>query len=359
MKRPLRVALYTDAQEIGGAERSLSHLAAELSDDLEVAVVGVDGTVVEEVASRRGDAAQVVLPFVQSRHDFRAISAHLRMLVRVRPDIFHANLNSPWACQMAIFLASLVPRVRVVAVEQLPSPPRSASQLRLKQLTAKLVSAHVAVGERSAREVERLLRLRPGSVRTIHNGVPDLKVSTDGFRSRSRPTIGAVGRLERQKGFDVLIRALPRLSGAHAVLVGDGAERGALESLATEVGVAERVHCVGWAEGPEEHLRSFDVFAFPSRLEGFPLAVLEAMLAELPVVASDVGSVAEAVIDGETGILVPAEDPDALAEALRSLLDEPERRRELGTRARALVLERFTAERMARSYEKLYAELCS
>jgi glycosyltransferase involved in cell wall biosynthesis len=246
-----------------------------------------------------------------------------------------------------------------VAVEQLPSPPWSASQLRLKQLTAKFLSAHVAVGDRSAREVERLLGLRPGSVRTIHNGVPDLEPGGDGRRPAAGPVIGAIGRLEAQKGFDILIRALPRLPDARVVFVGDGAERHALESLAAEVGVAERVDFAGWSKGPQEYLRSFDVFAFPSRFEGFPLAVLEAMLAELPVVASDVGSVAEAVVHGETGLLVPAEDPAALAAALGPLLEEPERRRRLGTRARALVLERFTAAGMARRYEALYHELCS
>jgi len=104
-------------------------------------------------------------------------------------------------------------------------------------------------------------------------------------------------------------------------------------------------------------LPSFDVVAFPSRFEGFPLAVLEAMLAERPVVASDVGSVAEAVRPGETGLLVPAEDPAALASALAELLAHSERRRALGARGRALVLERYTDTAMAGGFESLYAEL--
>jgi glycosyltransferase involved in cell wall biosynthesis len=355
MTRPL----YTDAREIGGAERSLAHLAAALSREIEVAVVGVDEKVVDEVAAGRRDATSAVLPFVRTRYDASAIAAHLRMLLDLRPHVFHANLISPWACQMAIFLAGSVPRVRVVAVEQLPSPPRSAWQLRLKRVTARRLSAHVAVGERSAREVERLLGLRRGSVRTIYNGVPDFEPGNTGLALHSGPTIGAVGRIEHQKGFDVLIRALPGLPQAQVVFVGDGAERGDLARLAAEAGVAERVHWVGWSEEPHAYLASFDVFALPSRFEGFPLAVVEAMLARLPVVASDVGSVAEAVRHGETGLLVPAEDPGALAAALGSLLENPRRRSELGERARALALDRFTAGAMARSFESLYEEICS
>ena len=97
----------------------------------------------------------------------------------------------------------------------------------------------------------------------------------------------------------------------------------------------------------------------PSRYEGLPLAVLDAMLAELPVVAADVGSVREAVEDGSTGLLVPPDDPHALAAALRRVLDDPQLGHALGRRARAVALERFTARAMARRYEALYEELLS
>ena len=224
-RRPLRLAVYTDATEFGGAERSLANLVAALSPGIEIAVLGVERRIVEKVAAGRPQARSVVVPFVTSRHDVRAILAHLRALVVLRPDVFHANLISPWSSQMAIFLASLLPRVRVVAVEQLPTAPASDTQRRLKRLTAKRLSAHVAVGERSAREVERLVGLRQGSVTTIYNGVPDVDPGGRRERAAGAPTIGGVGRLERQKGFDVLLRALTDLPGVEAVLVGDGSER--------------------------------------------------------------------------------------------------------------------------------------
>jgi glycosyltransferase involved in cell wall biosynthesis len=209
------------------------------------------------------------------------------------------------------------------------------------------------VGERTSREVEALVGLPAGSLITIHNGVPD-EPHRSAPRPRPGPLIGAVGRLESQKGLDILIRALREVDGTSLVLVGDGSERGALEDLAGRVGVADRVVWIGWTDDPRSYLGAFDVFALPSRFEGFPLAVLEALLSRSAVVATDVGSVAEAVRDGETGVLVPAEDPAALAAAIRRLLADDGLRRRLGEQGRRLVLEQFTARHMTRAFESLY-----
>jgi glycosyltransferase involved in cell wall biosynthesis len=121
--------------------------------------------------------------------------------------------------------------------------------------------------------------------------------------------------------------------------------------------VADRLRLVGWSQEPRRYLPGFDALVLPSRLEGFPLAVVEAMLAEVPVVAADVGSVREAILDGETGFLVPPDDADALADRLRLVLGDPELARRLGPAGRARAVERFTAEKMTESYEELYREI--
>jgi glycosyltransferase involved in cell wall biosynthesis len=141
------------------------------------------------------------------------------------------------------------------------------------------------------------------------------------------------------------------------VLVGDGPERGALEALAAELGVAERLVVTGWTESARRWLPTFDAFALPSLWEGMPLVILEAMHAGLPVVASDVGSVTEAVADGETGYVVAPGDEPALRERLARLLGDPALRARLGERGRAVAAERFTAAAMARRYEAVYAEV--
>jgi glycosyltransferase involved in cell wall biosynthesis len=352
----VRLVAYTDNVELGGADLSLAHLLSCLDPAVEVTVLGVAGRIVERVATGRPSAATRVVPRPVSGHDRRSLAAHLGAIRDLRPDVFHANLSSPWSCQYGIAAAALLRRPRVVAVYQLAVPPISGRQRRAKRLTSRGVDVHVGVGERTSREVEALVGLAAGSVRTIHNGVPDARLEP-ARRSRPGPLIGAIGRLEHQKGFDILLRALPEVPGAGLCVVGEGGERRQLEELAHKLGVAERVTWEGWSDNPRSYLGAFDVLAFPSRFEGFPLAVLEALLARSAVVATDVGSVAEVVVGGETGLLVPPEDPAALAAALRRLLAEPPLRQRLGEQGRQLVLDRFTARHMTNAFESLYAEL--
>jgi glycosyltransferase involved in cell wall biosynthesis len=352
----VRLVAYTDNVVLGGADISMAHVLARLDPSVEVTVLGVAPAIAERVASGREGAAIQIVPRPRSGHDWTSLRAHVRALREIRPDIVHANLSSPWSCQYCIAAAGLVRDPRVVAVYQLPKPPISKAQWRAKRLTARAVDQHVGVGERTSREVETLVGLPEGSVLTIHNGVPDQPPAvTD--RPWPRPVVGAIGRFERQKGFDLLIRALAHIDGASLVLVGEGSERQELEELAESVGVSDRVTWQGWTDDARSYLGSFDVFALPSRSEGFPLALLEALLARSAVVAADVGSVAEAVRDGETGLLVPTEDARALAGAIRRLLESPELRQRLGEQGRGLVLERFTADHMTQAFERLYGEL--
>jgi glycosyltransferase involved in cell wall biosynthesis len=288
--------------------------------------------------------------------DARAFHAHVLALRAAKPDILHANLISPFSCQYAISAAAVL-RIPSVAVYQLPNAPVNRRQRFLKRLTARRTTAHVGVGERTARQVEEIVGLRPGRVRTIHNGVPDLAVPRPPRRHDGPAMIVAVGRLAPQKGFDVLVRALALVPAARLVLVGQGDEEGSLKALAHRLHVADRVSFLGWVDEPRGLLPSFYVFVLPSRFEGFPLSVLEAQLAEIPVVASDIGSVSEAVIPERTGVLVPPDNPQALAAALNALLSDRAKRQRLGRAGRELVLERFTASHMARAFERLYVEI--
>lgn len=354
--RALRVAVYTDAIEIGGAEISAAHLVAQLPPEIAVTVIGVDAEVAGRVARGRPAAAVEVVARPRGPTDVAAIWAHARALRRWRPDVVHLNLASPWSCQHALVAAAAVPGARVVAVYQLCVPPFNRRQRLLKRLTSHRVSAHVAVGVAAAREVEAAVGLRRGAVRTVYNAVPD-RPPAPSRPARDVATVVAVGRLERQKGFDVLLDAFARLSAGTLLLVGDGSERRALERQVAQLGLDDRVRLTGWVEDSRALLDGADVFALPSRFEGFPLAVVEAMLAGLPVVAADVGSVREAVITGETGVLVDPDDAAGLATALQRLLGDEAERARLGRAGRELALARFVADQMAQAYADLYREL--
>jgi glycosyltransferase involved in cell wall biosynthesis len=355
----IRLAAYTDSSQQAGAELSLATLLKGLRSDIEVTVMGSEKSVVEALAAARPGSRTALVPAVRNKRDLRPILAHLRAVRRLSPHIFHANLRIPWSCQYGIAAAVMARRTRVVAVEQLYVPPASSSQRRLKRLASLALDAHVAVGDRLAREIEAETGLPAGLIRSIHNTIePNASgPAQPARRPVDGPLVGTLARLAPEKALHLLIEAVAELPGVTAVLVGDGPERGALERLSQRIGVDDRVRFEGWVADPSAWLGTFDVFVLPSRYEGLPHAVLEAMLAERPVVATDVGSVREAVDDGMTGLLVPPDDAGALSDAIRRLLDDRQLARRLAAAGRAAVLERFRPEQMVSAYESLYDEV--
>jgi glycosyltransferase involved in cell wall biosynthesis len=168
--------------------------------------------------------------------------------------------------------------------------------------------------------------------------------------------VGTVGRLAEVKRQDLLVRALPRVSDAHLLLVGDGPEMPALRQLVAELGLTDHVHFAGYQSRPQHFLHLMDVFALPSRLEGMPLAILEAWASSLPVAATRVGGVPKMVEHGTNGLLVEPGDERALADAIASLLAEPDRAQRLGAAGRDLVSARFDTKATTDCYEGHYRD---
>jgi glycosyltransferase involved in cell wall biosynthesis len=334
----------------------MQNLLAELGPHVEATVMGVDAPVVHTIAARRPGTGTRLVPPARHKWSFGPILAHVRTVRKLRPDVLHASLRTPWTCQYGILAGLLSPGTRVLAEEQLPLASGVGAQRLVKRVLCSRLDAHVSVGEHAARLIEQLAELPAGSVRGIPNGVPEVDAGHP-ERPFEGPTVGSLGRLSDQKAFHVLVEALAELPQASLVLVGDGPERARIERLAAELGVADRLLITGWREDAARWLAAFDVFALPSLYEGLPLAVLEAMRAGLPVVATDVGSVAEAVVPEETGLLVQPGDARAFAGALRRLLDDPELLSRMGRRGRERALERFTIERRAAEFEQLYEDL--
>ena len=207
---------------------------------------------------------------------------------------------------------------------------------------------------------------RNRTFRTIHNGVRDCYLSERGRQDEAAAhglVVGAVGRLTPRKGFDVLAEAAARLAPVlrlvEYVVAGDGEARPQLQSQLDQLGLQRAFRLAGARADIPDLLKGIDIFVLPSLDECLPLAVLEAMSAGKPVIASDVGGVSEAVVPEQTGILVPPGDVDALAGAIRRLVEDPGLRERLGAAARQRYLKMFTVERMVRQYAELYNELAS
>jgi glycosyltransferase involved in cell wall biosynthesis len=346
---------YLDATEIGGAEQSLATLLASLSDEIEVFVMGVEPIVLNWVSRARPGAVRLLAPRVRNKLHLPAIAAHLRLIRQVRPHVCHISMRTLWSCQYGILAAFLTPGVRVVAVIHSLIPPHSWIQCRFMRLLFRRIDAAVAPGVRVARLAEELIGLEQGSIQVIPNVLPGIDVPSPAERSSAGSTVAFAGRLVPEKGVDVLLRALARLPDVHAMIIGAGPEEHALRLLAEELGIQERVALLGWRDDAVRLVATSAVFVLPSRTEASPVAVLEAMAASIPVVATDVGSVSELVIDGETGLLVQPDDADALAAAIRRLLDDEQLRRRLGRRGRQLAMLRFQPDEAAAAYEELFA----
>ena len=166
-----------------------------------------------------------------------------------------------------------------------------------------------------------------------------------------RPRIGtAVGQLQRLKGVDHLLRAFASVASRHpdaiCLIAGEGGERQNLERLAAELGIADRVHFLGYLEEPAPLIAALDVYAGPSLSEGLGTATTEALALGVPVVATAVGGTMEQVVDGVTGLLVPPADDDALAEGIERLLSDREAASALGLAGQREVIEQYGADRV-------------
>ncbi len=196
-----------------------------------------------------------------------------------------------------------------------------------------------------------------GRIVVVHNGVELPADAPNG----AGDGIVEVARLAPVKGQRELIEAVARLDGVRVTLVGRDLERGGdyereLRALADGLGVADRVDFAGYRADAAELMGGAALVVLPSWTEGLPMTLLEAMARRRPVVATPVGGTPEVVADGETGVLVPARDPAALADAIAALLRDPARRRRLGDAGRARVAAQFTLERTAGRILDLYDE---
>jgi glycosyltransferase involved in cell wall biosynthesis len=357
-QRPLRLTCYLDASTPGGSSASLAVLLGALDPAFDITVMGTSESMVRWVAAARPGAKMRLLSPVRSKLDVRAIGEHVRAVRELRPDILHVNLDNPWTSQYGL-LAGVLTRTPMVSVLHLPTPPWNRRQQWLVRPVARRVKAYVCVSHDSARFAESMLHMKPGWARVIHNGMPVPRTFPPSAPSSPPGTlrIGAVGRLAPQKGLDVLIEAMRSLPDCRLVLVGDGPDRAKLEELVRARSLGDRVEFAGWVDAPWTASWAFDVLAMPSVNEGFPLVIVEAMLAGIPVVASTVGGIPEIVVPGSTGLLVPPQDPGAFVDALRAIAGDPQLRADMAARCRSVALEQFTAEAMAARFEALYRDV--
>jgi glycosyltransferase involved in cell wall biosynthesis len=367
MASPLRIVLALESSGPGGAENMVLRLAEALRFRGEDPIVASfrSGWMTE-----RAEALGLPTWIVPQRPgiDLRWVFRFARRLRRERVDILHSHEFCMNAFGGA---AALLARTVSVATIHGPHwvidrPRRALAYWGLRRLGMPVV----AVSEDLAEFLVAGLKLPRSRLEMIHNGiplpaaVPEAERATGRARARfalgipaGPPLLVAVGNLYPVKDHATLLRAAARLPTASVAIAGRGDQEEPLRSLARELGLAERVHLLGLRDDVDTILTAADVFVQPSLSEGLPLAVLEAMGFGLPVVATRVGGVPEAVVDGNTGYLVPPSDPDALAAALSRVIESVDGGVSMGASGRERAAAEFSVERMTDAYEQLYHQL--
>jgi glycosyltransferase involved in cell wall biosynthesis len=201
----------------------------------------------------------------------------------------------------------------------------------------------------------------PGQLVVVHNGVRAVPAWSQAVPAKARPRIVSVARFEAPKDHATLLRALARLDALdwELDLVGDGLLETRTRALAARLGIAARVHFLGYQPDVAACLGRAQLFVLSSRSEAYPRSVLEAMSAGLPVVATNVGGLGEALNNGESGILVPRDDVAALSAVLRRLIEDPLLRQRLGVAARLTYESRHRLECMIERTAVIYESAVS
>lgn len=361
-----RILFVSTSTTLGGAEKTLYSLAT-LIDPKRHPLAGVvsvkpEGDYARRLREQGTHVATLGLARAPRYDDARRLA---RIIDGARPDVVHALMYQ--AIQLAR-LAKTMARspFKLVSSPRVNYRSRSWWSLLIDRALKGRDDLVIAECEATRGFLLQKLGYPAAKVVTIRNGV-DLagwtvsKVERQNRRLELRLEaadllVGAVGRLDRQKGFATLIRAMAQLktSPLRCVIIGEGPERARLEELIRHHALEKSVWLIGEKPDVAGWLHSFDIFCLPSLWEGLPNALLEAMAIGLPVVASSVDGVPEAVADGKDGILVAPERPAVLARALGGLAVDAARRAELGRAAQATIAERFTLRRMLAEYEAAY-----
>jgi glycosyltransferase involved in cell wall biosynthesis len=348
----------------GGAERHLLELWSRIDRarfEVEIACLRREGQFLTEVEALGWPVHDLgVGRRLYGAAGARGLARLLGKVRRFRPDVIHGYLFGP---NLFAVLAGRWCGVRAVVVakrnvDAFETPRQAGLQRRIHR-----AATHVTAVSEAVADSVVAMGVPRSRVTVIPNGVDAARftAAADGEAPRDPPVVGSVGCLAARKDYGTLIDALALLDQralvCGAVLVGDGPERAALERRIEARGLAGRVRLLGERPDVERLLPGMDVFALSSREEGIPNALLEAMAAGRPVVATAVGGTPEVVRDGETGWLVPPGSPSALADALEQALRDPAEARRRGAAARRAVLDHMSIGAMVARHEEFYARV--
>ena len=364
----LRVLHVVNISDVGGAERFALGIATNLPDDRFESWVCAPRPGKRSAGSIRA-LSDAGIPLVtlgrRSKWDVHRLAGLVQLMRAERFDIVHAHMfgSNLWGT-----LSGRACRVPVVIAQEHTwsyegNPLRVWLDGRvIGRLATRFVAVSAADGKRMI-EIERVPREKVIVIPSAY--VPHARPTGGDLRAelgleQGTPLVGTAALMRPQKALEVLIDAhaqvVASVPDAHLVLVGDGSCRTELERRVRERGLADRTHFLGLRDDVDSILSALDVAALSSDFEGTPLLVFECMANDTPLVATAVGGLPDVIEHNRTGILVPPRRPDALANAVIALLEDPERRAQLAAAA-AGNLTRYTIQTITARVAELYEDL--
>ncbi|GFE82159.1 glycosyl transferase family 1 [Steroidobacter agaridevorans] len=362
----LRLLQITHDLDLGGLQQVIYNLCRTLDRDrFEIFVLclrskGLFASDVEALG-----IPVYLLEKKQRGADYFAFRKVAKLLRELRIDVVHTHNTQPFFDGT---IGAMLAGVRtVVHTDHARAFPDKLRYMVAEWAMSLYAYRVVGCSEHTSQQLMRYEKIPKRKIVTIPNGIDgsrfDLTIDRQAKRRElgiheQGSVIGLAVRLSDQKGITFLLQAMPRILAKHPdttlLIAGDGDLRKDLEQEAQQLGIAARVKFCGPRKDIPELLKLLDLYVLPSKWEGLPMVILEAMAAGCPIVATDVGGNSSAVVDGVTGALVPPQNPGALADAIIRLLDSPDLLQTYATNGKNRFRERFSAETMAREYERLY-----
>lgn len=361
---PVRILHLIETSGPGGAELVLLDLARHLGSEYSSMIA------ILRPGWLRSQSISSGIPYTMLNGDglgdLGVIAHLLRVVHQNHIRLIHAHEFYMNAIGATVSRLTGIPLVATVhGKNYYPEKRRRCSVYRM---VAAQAAGVVAVSHDLQRFFCRTTGVHTNHVQVIYNGI-DTRPSDakrDPYLLESlgippkAPIIGTLGNLYPVKGHVYLIRAawtiLQQQSDIHVVILGRGGLKNVLSAEAEALGIQDRIHLVGYRDDARRWLSTMDVFTLPSLSEGLPLSLLEAMAAGIPVVVTDVGGMPEVIDDGQTGLIVPKGDVEALASKVLFLLQNPSVAVKMGAAGRSCARERFCLERMVAEYRGLYSK---
>jgi glycosyltransferase involved in cell wall biosynthesis len=366
--KKIKVVQITHDLALGGLQRVIVNICRTIDKfkfDISVLCLRELGCFQKEIESL---GVQVTLiPQKDHGADYLSFLKVASYLKKNKPDVIHTHNTQPFIDgSIAAFLTG---GKRIIHTDHARSFPDKWRYMFAEQVMSHFAHTVVGVSEHTSENLIKYEHISPSKIKTIPNGIDpspfDLSFDKKNKRkelgiSENGPILGVAVRLSEQKGISYLLKAMPGIIAEHPtvtlVIAGDGPLKHELINEANNLGIIKNVSFLGLRLDMAELLNIFDVYVMPSLWEGLPMVILEALAVGCPIVATDVGGIGSAVIDGSNGFLVESKNSSELENAIKTVLKNPDLQEKFSKYSKNLFYEKYDARIMTAAYESLYIE---